>query len=54
MLGLPPADRHRFKGWTDDIYGFMGFSAVPVAEKKSTCVEKYRNRWWCLPAKRAG
>lgn len=33
MLGLPPDDRHRFKGWTDDIYAFFGFSAVPVAER---------------------
>jgi cytochrome P450 len=33
MLGLPPDDRHRFKTWTDDIYAFFGFSAVPVAER---------------------
>jgi cytochrome P450 len=31
MLGLPPGDRLRFKSWTDDIYGFMGFSAEPVS-----------------------
>src|SRR5437763_4299291 len=33
MLGLPPEDRHRFKTWTDDIYGFFGFSAVSVGER---------------------
>src|SRR5205085_12519282 len=33
MLGLPPEDRHRFKTWTDDIYGFFGFSAVSVSER---------------------
>jgi len=33
MLGLPPADRHRFKTWTDDIYAFMGVSAEPLAER---------------------
>jgi cytochrome P450 len=33
MLGLPQEDRQRFKAWTDDIYGFMGFSAVPVSER---------------------
>ncbi len=33
MLGLPPQDRLRFKGWTDDIYGFLGLSAVPLAER---------------------
>ena len=33
MLGLPPQDRPRFKGWTDDIYGFLGLSAVPLAER---------------------
>jgi pimeloyl-[acyl-carrier protein] synthase len=30
MLGLPADDRHQFKSWTDDIYGFIGFSAEPV------------------------
>jgi len=33
MLGLPPQDRLRFKGWTDDIYGFLGLSAVPLADR---------------------
>ena len=33
MLGLPPQDRQRFKAWTDDIYAFLGFGAVPVAEQ---------------------
>ena len=31
MLGLTPEDRQRFKGWTDDIYAFFGFSAEPVS-----------------------
>ncbi len=31
MLGLPPEDRHRFKGWTDHIYAFFGVSAEPVS-----------------------
>lgn len=42
MLGLPPADRHRFKEWTDDIYGFIGFSAVPVAERARKGTESAR------------
>ena len=33
MLGLPPGDRGKFKSWTDDIYGFMGFSAEPVSAR---------------------
>ena len=33
MLGLPPEDHHQFKAWTDDIYGFIGISAVPVGER---------------------
>jgi cytochrome P450 len=31
MLGLPPEDRLRFKGWTDDIYAFIGISAEPLS-----------------------
>jgi cytochrome P450 len=33
MLGLAPGDRAKFKSWTDDIYGFMGFSAEPVSSR---------------------
>ncbi|HZN34563.1 MAG TPA: cytochrome P450 [Pirellulaceae bacterium] len=33
MLGLPQEDHHRFKQWTDEIYLFMGASAVPLAER---------------------
>lgn len=33
MLGLPPADHHRFKAWTDEIYAFMGPSAEPLSER---------------------
>lgn len=33
MLGLPPEDHLQFKGWTDDIYGFLGVSAEPVASR---------------------
>ena len=33
MLGLPQEDHHRFKVWTDEIYAFMGVSAVPLAER---------------------
>lgn len=33
MLGLPAEDRHRFKGWTDDIYAFFGVSAEPVGDR---------------------
>lgn len=30
MLGVPPADRDRFKGWSDDFAGFLGtFSTAP-------------------------
>jgi cytochrome P450 len=33
LLGLPPQDRDRFKIWTDDIYAFLGISAVPLASR---------------------
>ncbi len=33
MLGLPAADQERFKAWTDDIYAFIGVSAVPVRDR---------------------
>jgi cytochrome P450 len=33
MLGLPLEDRHRIKAWTDDIYGFFDFGAVPLRER---------------------
>jgi cytochrome P450 len=42
MLGLPPDDRHRFKTWTDDIYAFFGFSAVPVAERAARGTDSAR------------
>jgi cytochrome P450 len=38
MLGLPPGDRARFKGWTDDIYAFLGLSPVPLADRAATAV----------------
>lgn len=31
MLGLPPADRHRLKGWSDDLAHFLG-AAAPTPE----------------------
>ena len=31
MLGLPPADRHRLKGWSDDLAQFLG-AAAPTPE----------------------
>jgi cytochrome P450 len=33
LLGLPPGDRTRLKGWTDDIYAFLAFSPVPIGER---------------------
>jgi cytochrome P450 len=39
MLGLPPGDRARFKGWTDDIYAFLGLSPVPLADRAATAVK---------------
>jgi cytochrome P450 len=33
LLGLPPEDQPRFKAWTEDIYAFLGVSAVPVGER---------------------
>jgi pimeloyl-[acyl-carrier protein] synthase len=33
LLGLPPEDRHQFKAWADDIYAFMGLSAVPLVDR---------------------
>jgi cytochrome P450 len=38
MLGLPPGDRARFKGWTDDIYAFLGLSPVPLADRAAVAV----------------
>ncbi len=39
MLGLPPGDRAKFKGWTDDIYAFLGLSPVPLADRAATAVK---------------
>lgn len=33
ILGLPAADRDRFKAWTDDIYSFLGVSSTPLADR---------------------
>jgi cytochrome P450 len=33
LLGLPPGDRARLKGWTDDIYAFLTFNPVPIGER---------------------
>ena len=42
MLGLPLEDRHQFKAWTDDIYAFVGFSAVSVSERARRAVASAR------------
>ncbi len=42
MLGLPPADRARFKGWTDDIYAFIGLSPVPLPERARKATDSAR------------
>src|SRR5579885_2949450 len=42
MLGLPQADRARFKGWTDDIYAFIGLSPVPLPERALKATDSAR------------
>lgn len=43
MLGLPPEDHHQFKSWTDDIYGFLGISSVPLAERARKATDGARH-----------
>jgi cytochrome P450 len=39
VLGLPPDDRHRFKEWTNDIYGFLGLSGTPIRVRARRATE---------------
>lgn len=43
MLGLPPKDHHQFKAWTDDIYGFIGLSTIPIQERARQATDSARH-----------